>query len=194
MDSDAVPIRPERICRELTDNLPDETVLLSDTGHSGMWTGGMVDLNGSEQQYIRAAGSLGWGLPASLGAKLALPDRPVLLFTGDGGFWYHIAELETAARWKINAVFLVNNNSALNQEMAPNREAYGGELHGKHGDLWKFRDVNFVQVAEAMGVQGVRVEKPADLPLALDQAFSADGPFVIDVVTDAEAVAPVAKA
>jgi acetolactate synthase-1/2/3 large subunit len=193
MQSEAVPIRPERICLELTEHLPDQTLLLSDTGHSGMWTGGMVDLNRSGQQYIRAAGSLGWGLPASLGAKLALPDRPVLLFTGDGGFWYHIAELETAARWNINTVFLINNNSALNQEMQPNKEAYGGELHGDHGDLWRFQHVDFVKVAEAMGVQGIRVEKPPDLPLALDQAFSVKAPFVIDVVTDVEAVAPLAK-
>jgi acetolactate synthase-1/2/3 large subunit len=194
MLSDAIPIRPERICHELTRMLPDRALLVSDTGHSGMWTGGMVDLNRPGQQYIRAAGSLGWGLPASLGAKLALPDRPVLLFTGDGGFWYHLSELETAARWNIKAVFLVNNNSALNQEMEPNKAVYGGELHGEHGDLWKFRDVNFVQVAQAMGVQGIRVERPRDLPLALDQAFSADTPFVIDVVTDVDAVAPLAKA
>ena len=193
MNSDAVPIRPERICRELTKMLPDRAVLVSETGHSGMWTGGMVDLNGSGQQYIRAAGSLGWGLPASLGAKLALPEQPVLLFTGDGGFWYHISELETAARWNIKTVFLVNNNSGLNQEMKPNQDAYGGKLHGEHGDLWKFRDVNFVQVAEAMGVQGVRVEKPGDLPHALDRAFSAGAPFVIDIATDVEAVAPLAK-
>jgi acetolactate synthase-1/2/3 large subunit len=193
MNSDAVPVRPERICRELTRMLPDHTLLVSETGHSGMWTGGMVDLNGSGQQYIRAAGSLGWGLPASLGAKLALPEQPVLLFTGDGGFWYHIGELETAARWNIKTVFLVNNNSSLNQEMKPNRDAYGGELHGEHADLWKFRDVNFVQVAEAMGVQGVRVEKPGDLPQALDRAFSAGAPFVIDVATEVEAVAPLAR-
>jgi acetolactate synthase-1/2/3 large subunit len=158
-----------------------------------MWTGGMVDLNRPGQQYIRAAGSLGWGLPASLGAKLACPDKPVLLFTGDGGFWYHLSELETAARWNIKAVFLVNNNSALNQEMEPNKQVYGGELHGEHGDLWKFRDVDFVKVAEPMGVRGVRVERPQDLPLALDQAFAADAPFVIDVVTDVDAVAPLAK-
>jgi acetolactate synthase-1/2/3 large subunit len=132
-------------------------------------------------------------LPASLGAKLALPEQPVLLFTGDGGFWYHIGELETAARWNIKTVFLVNNNSSLNQEIKPNRDAYGGELHGEHADLWKFRDVNFVQVAEAMGVQGVRVEKPGDLPQALDRAFSAGAPFVIDVATEVEAVAPLAR-
>jgi acetolactate synthase-1/2/3 large subunit len=71
MQSDAVPIRPERICRELTRLMPADTLLVSETGHSGMWTGGMIDLNKPGQGYIRAAGSLGWGLPAALGAKLA---------------------------------------------------------------------------------------------------------------------------
>ena len=88
---------------------------MSDIGHSGMWTGDMVDLSRPGQGYIRAAGSLGWGLPAALGAQVAQPDRPVVLFTGDGGLWYHVGELETAARCGIPAVIVVNNNSSLNQ-------------------------------------------------------------------------------
>ena len=104
MQSNAVPIRPERVCQELTQLMPDNCILVSDTGHSGMGTGGMIDLNNPGQQYIRAAGSLGWGLPAALGAKLAAPERPVVLFSGDGGFWYHLSELETAARWNIPVV------------------------------------------------------------------------------------------
>jgi acetolactate synthase-1/2/3 large subunit len=118
MNSDAVPIRPERLCKELGELMPPDTLLVSETGHSGMWTGGMIDLNEPGQGFIRAAGSLGWGLPAALGAKLALPRRPVLLFSGDGGFWYHLSELETAVRWNINAVLLINNNRSLNQEIA----------------------------------------------------------------------------
>src|SRR5262249_60718581 len=88
----------------------------------------MLDLSRPGQSYIRAAGSLGWGLPAALGAKLAVPQRPVLLFSGDGGFWYHLAELETAVRWNINAVLLVNNNRSLNMEIDVYKDAYGGEL------------------------------------------------------------------
>src|SRR5205085_6975063 len=93
LDSKVVPMRPERLCRDLTRLMPPDTLLVVETGHSGMWTGGMVDLNRPGQGFIRAAGSLGWGLPAALGAKLAAPDRPVLLFSGDGGFWYHLSEL-----------------------------------------------------------------------------------------------------
>src|SRR5439155_15031809 len=95
--SDAVPIRPERICRELTDFLPHDAVVVSDTGHSGIWTGTMIDLMHASQRYIRCAGSLGWAFPAALGVKCALPDQPVFCFCGDGGFYYHLAELETAA-------------------------------------------------------------------------------------------------
>ena len=88
------------------------------TGHSGIWTGTMVDFKYSTQRYFLCAGSLGWGFPAALGVKCALPDRPVLCFTGDGVFYYHIAELETARRWNINLVVLVNNNSGLFHTMA----------------------------------------------------------------------------
>ena len=76
LTSNAVPIRPERLCQELTDFLPSDAVLLADTGHAGIWTGSMVDLNHEGQSYLRAAGSLGWGLPAALGAKCGVPDRP----------------------------------------------------------------------------------------------------------------------
>ena len=114
--SNAVPIRPERICRELQEALPSDALLISDTGHAGGWTGTMIDLNHPDQRYLRCAGSLGWAFPAALGAKCALPDRPVVCFTGDGGFWYHLAEMETAVRCGINTVTVINNNRSLNQD------------------------------------------------------------------------------
>jgi acetolactate synthase-1/2/3 large subunit len=192
MNSESVPIRPERVCRELTAHMPADTLLVVETGHSGMWTGGMVDLNRPGQGFIRAAGSLGWGLPAALGAKLAAPQRPVLLFSGDGGFWYHLAELETAVRCGINAVLLINNNRSLNQEIAIYSDAYGGRLEGRHGELWQFTDASLAAIAESMGARGIRVEKPGEIPTALDQAFSANRPVVVEVMTDQDAVAPVA--
>jgi acetolactate synthase I/II/III large subunit len=190
MASDQVPVRPERLCAELTAHLPDDALLVSDTGHSGMWSGGMIDLRHPGQGYIRAAGSLGWGLPAALGAQVAQPGRPVVLFTGDGGLWYHIAELETAARWQIPAVIVVNNNSSLNQEINVYTSAYGGSLHGRHGELWHFKETDFARVAESMGVLGLTVRKAADFEGALHKALASSGPAVIDVVTDMEALAP----
>jgi acetolactate synthase I/II/III large subunit len=190
MTSDAEPIRPERLSAELTRHLPDDALLVSDTGHSGMWTGGFVDLNQEGQGYIRAAGSLGWGLPAALGAQVAQPGRPVVLFTGDGGLWYHIGELETAARWQIPAVIVVNNNRSLNQEINIYTKAYGGSLHGRHSELWHFDDVDFARVAESMGVLGITVTKASAFESALDAALASKGPALINVVTEMEALAP----
>ena len=104
LESDAVPIHPARICHELTQHVPDDAIVVVDTGHAGMWMGGMYDLRRATQSYMRSAGHLGWAFPAGIGAKAACPDRPVVVFTGDAGFWYHIAEIETAVRWNITSV------------------------------------------------------------------------------------------
>jgi acetolactate synthase-1/2/3 large subunit len=185
-------LRPERICGDLTRLLPSDAILVSDTGHSGMWTGALVDLDHPDQSFIRAAGSLGWGLPAALGAKLAAPDRPVVLFSGDGGFWYHISELETAARWNITCALLVNNNRSFNQEIELVDAAYGGRRSGRHADLWQFGDASFSEIARAMGARGIQVTRPGELDSALDQALSGQGPCVIEVLTEQTALAAVA--
>ncbi len=191
-ESDAVPMRPERICQELTDSLPSDCIVLADTGHSGMWMGGMYDLSHPGQSYIRSAGHLGWAFSAGLGAKCAVPERPVLTFNGDSGFWYHLSEIETAVRWKINAVTLVNNNASGNQSKRGFDRAYGGEQTEQAHELWKLNAVNFAQIAESMGALGIRVEKPGELGSALDRAFNANRPVVIDCVSDIEAMAPLA--
>ena len=125
VDSEEIPMRPERLCRELSDSMPSDTVLLSDTGHSGVWTGSMVDFKYPGQSFLRCAGSLGWGIPAAIGAKCAVPERPVVCFTGDGGVYYHLTELDTALRYGINPVIVVNNNSSLNQEQGGVEGVYG---------------------------------------------------------------------
>jgi acetolactate synthase-1/2/3 large subunit len=188
-DSDAAPIRPERLCKEITEFLPPNAVVVSDTGHSGIWSGTMIELNKPGQRYIRCAGSLGWAFPGSLGVKCALPGTPVLCFTGDGGFYYHLAELETAVRYGINAVIVVNDNRSLNQETRLFDAAYGGQQRGRAREMWVFEDVNLAKVAEAMGCFSVRVERPNELRSALEQGFAANRPAVIDVASDIKALA-----
>jgi acetolactate synthase-1/2/3 large subunit len=187
--SDATPIRPERICKEISDVLPSNGVVVSDTGHSGMWTSQMIELTHPQQRFIRCAGSMGWGFPGAMGVKCALPHQPVICFTGDGAFYYHLAELETAARFNINLVVVVNNNSALNQEIPLWENAYGGKAAKRTDDLWTMRNTNFAKVAESLGCAGIRVEHPAQLKEALQQAIAMDRPVVVDVVSDINAYA-----
>jgi acetolactate synthase-1/2/3 large subunit len=192
LESDAVPIRPERVCRELTRLVPEDAIVVVDTGHAGMWMGGMFDLTSPRQSYLRSAGHLGWAFPAGLGAKCAAPGRPVVTFTGDAGFWYHIAEVETAVRWKINAVTVVNNNASGNQSKRGFDRAYGGTQTEQARELWTFNAMNFARLAEDMGALGIRVERPAELAGAIERALTADRPVVVDVVTDIDALAPLA--
>jgi acetolactate synthase-1/2/3 large subunit len=187
--SDEIPIRPERLCGELTQHLPSDAILVSDTGHSGIWTGTMIDLKHLDQSYVRCSGSLGWGLPAAMGCKCACPDRPVVCFNGDGGMWYHLTELETARRYGINTVTVVNNNHSLNQEKRGNEAIYGGRTPGSD-ELWMLSDADFAQIAESMGCLGITVTRPSQLGSALDQALGSGRPCVIDVKTHIEGIAP----
>jgi acetolactate synthase-1/2/3 large subunit len=192
LESDAVPINPARICRELTQHAPDDTIIVVDTGHAGMWMGGMFDLRRASQSYLRSAGHLGWAFPAGIGAKAACPERPVVVFTGDAGFWYHIGELETAVRWNIASVTIVNNNGGGNQSKRGFDRAYGGEQTAKARELWTYKPVNFARLADDIGALGIRVERPRDFTPALARALAAKRPAVIDVASDIEALAPMA--
>lgn len=180
--SDELPIRPERLCWELTQALPEDAVLVADTGYSAIWTATMVDLNHPTQTYLRAAGSLGWAVPAALGAKCAVPERPVICFNGDGGFWYHLSELETARRHNINTVTIINNNGAFAQGIPDIHRVYG-DRPGNPEELYRFAPVNFARIAEEMGCVGIRVEQPAEIGPAIREALAANRPAVVEVLT-----------
>jgi acetolactate synthase-1/2/3 large subunit len=188
-ESDAAPTRVERLCAEITRALPAEGILVADTGYSGIWTGTMIEFNGAGQTYLRAAGSLGWAFPASLGAKCAAAGRKVVCFTGDGGFYYHVAELETARRYRIPVAVIVNNNSGFGQNLTGVRRA-AGNRPGRGEELIRFGPIDFAAVARSFGVRGIRVERPAEIAPALAEGLAAAEPVVIDVVTDLEPRAP----
>lgn len=184
--SDAFPIRTERLCAELEKILPQDAILVSDTGFSAMWTATMVDLNYPTQRYIRAAGgSLGWAYPAALGAKCAVGDRPVVCFTGDGALWYHIAEMETAVRHNIASVTVLNNNGGFGQCLKGIRAAYGDEP-GRKQDLYEFSSVNFSNLAREIGCHAVRVDNPSDIGPAVEEALKCGRPSLVEVLTDIE--------
>ncbi len=186
---DRSPVRVERLCAEIGSALPADGILVADTGYSGIWTGTLVDFNGTGQTYLRAAGSLGWSFPAALGTQCAAPSRKVLCFTGDGGFYYHLPELETARRCGIPVTVVVNNNSGFGQNLSGVRRI-AGNRPGRGEALVRFGPTDFAAVARSFGVRGIRVEQPAELAPALRQALAAGEPVVVDVVTDIEPRAP----
>jgi acetolactate synthase-1/2/3 large subunit len=187
--SDEAPIRPERLCAEINRNLPKDAILVADTGYSCVWASTMISLTQSTQRFIRAAGSLGWAFPASLGAKCAAPSRPVICFSGDGAFLYHLPELETAKRWGINTVTIINNNSCFGQSITGVEKAYGTSS-GNRNQLMNFEKTNYARIAEDFGCMGIRVETPAEIAPAIKSALKADKPVVIDVMTSSNCHPP----
>ncbi len=179
------PIRPERIVTEIGSVLPTDGAVVVDTLQASVWSGCHLPLKGHTQRYVRCAGSLGWGFPAAIGAKCALGSRPVVCFTGDGGFYYHLTELETAARYEVPVVVVVNNNGSYGAERRSEPNPYRSDA-SRDADLsWKFGGQhNFAQIAKELGCEGVRIERPTDLPSALQSALGSGRPTVIDVLTD----------
>ena len=140
--------------------LPEDGILVADTGYSGIWTSTLIELNGTGQTYLRAAGSLGWSFPAALGAKCAAGKRKVICWSGDGAIYYHLTELETARRRGIAVVLVVNNNSGFGQGW-PNIQRQQGNKPGDVRELVRFGPTNFADVARVFGLRGIRVEHPS---------------------------------
>jgi acetolactate synthase I/II/III large subunit len=187
--SNAVPITPDRLCAEITAALPEDGILVADTGYSGIWTSTLIELNGTAQTYLRAAGSLGWAFPASLGAKCAAGRRKVICWSGDGALYYHATELETARRRGIAVVLVVNNNSGFGQGW-PNIQRMQGNRPGDVAELVRFGPTNFADLARTFGLRGIRVEDPSQIAPALREALASDETVVVDVATDINARAP----
>jgi acetolactate synthase I/II/III large subunit len=123
-------------------------------------------------------GTLGYGFPTALGAKVGNPDRAVLSITGDGGFGWGLAELSTARKYNIGLVTVVFNDGAYGNVRRSQMEQFGGRMLGT-----ELMNPDFVQLAESFGVRGARATTPAELEgLLLETLGSASSePVLIDV-------------
>ncbi len=121
-------------------------------------------------------GTLGWGFPTALGAKVAAPDRRVLSVTGDGGFLFGATELATAVKHGINTVTVVFNDGAFGNVKRMQKEHYGGRVIAS-----ELHNPDFVDFARSFGALGLRAHTPDELRTALADAFAAEMPVLIDV-------------
>lgn len=188
MESMNLPMRPERLSVELSKVLPDNAALVADTGYAAVWSATMTRMK-SSQNYLRAAGSLGWSFPASLGVKCAVPDRPVICFTGDAGFYYHLSEMETAVRYGINTVTVINNNGVVAQCQTDIKNIFKNEPEKAKRHI-TFTETNFSKLAEVMGCYSTRVTRIKDVGPAIEEALNIGRPAIIEVITDSTAVTP----
>ena len=180
------PIHPLPLMQTIGRLLPDDAVVIDETVSSGTGLRRFLKSDDAQSFYGLRGGGIGWGLPAAIGVKLALPDRPVVALIGDGSAMYTIQGLWTAARENLKMVFIIINNYSY-RILKQRTNAMKG-LAAQHDtyvamDLDKPR-VDFVSVAKGLGLKAHKATTLSDLGDLLEAALAADGPTLIDVEVD----------
>ena len=177
---DSTPLKSQRVYAELRKVMPQDAILALDAGLSPNL--GQDRLNFYQPHSLLTSldlGGLGFSFPASLGAKLAAPTRPVINFNGDGGFLFNAQEFETAVRYGLNVVTVILNNGCWGSEKAYQRYAFNERYVG--ADTVNPR---FDKYAELFGGTGFYVERPEDIGSAFLEALKADCPSIIEIPVD----------
>ena len=188
LNSDAVPIRPERLMLDLNALLTAHDIVVTDASYSSIWAMNYLTAQRAGQRFLTGRGlaGLGWGFPAALGAKVAHPDRRVVCIAGDGGFAHMWSELETARRMGVTVTLIVLQNQILGYQWHAEEAMYGD-----HTDACQLMPVDHAAIARACGCEGVRVEKPAQFKPVLERAMNANLTTLIDVMIDSKAYPPI---
>ena len=178
-----VPISVSRLMLELRDSLKPGTLVVDDCWFpSGILRRSPNFTEPYSYQRTRGGGSIGWGMSGSLGVKLAAPDRPVVAVTGDGSAMWSIQSLWTAAHYGIPVTYVICANASYDQVKIMKNLLMGEKAKGRYlgMDLDKPR-IDFCQLAQAMGVQGQKVERPEELRGALRSALESGKPRLVEV-------------
>jgi len=181
-------IMPQTVVEKVSELTQGNALIVTDVGQHQMWTAQFYKF-AQGRSFITSGGlgTMGYGLPAAIGAKIGMPEKPVVLFSGDGGIMMNCQELATAANQGLPIKILIINNSVLGMVFQWQRLFYGQRY--SHTSLQGNPD--FVKLAEAMGVTGLRVTEPGQLDQVLKQALEIDGPVLVDIkVPNTEDVLP----
>jgi benzoylformate decarboxylase len=187
---DAVPLHMSRFMEELAKHLPKDAIIFDEALTNSPPISRYFQPHHTGQYFLTRGGSLGVGVPGAIGVKLANPDKPVIGFSGDGGSMYTIQALWTAARHNIDAKFVICNNGSyrllqLNIDQYWKERNVTGHDHPLPFDLSE-PPIQFYELARAMGVPAVRVDKPWDLEKAVNEMMGTPGPFLIDLVLEGD--------
>ena len=178
-DSQDFPAKPQKILWDLRQAMGPDDILLSDVGAHKMWIARYFQCDTPNTCLIsNGFCSMGFALPGAIGAKLAFPDRHVVAVCGDGGFMMNVQELETAARLKLPIVIIVWTDSEYGLIKWKQEAAFGRHSHIDFGNP------DFVKLAGAFGLKGVRIERTEQLREEIEKALAADGPVIIDCPVD----------
>lgn len=179
--SDAHPISPHRVMRELNSLIDDDTIITTDVGQNQMWAMHHLCIK-HPRQFLTSGtfGTMGFGLPAAIGAKAACPDKKVLTITGDGGLQMVIQELATSVAEDFPITVVLLNNGKLG--MVRQMQTHFWNKRYSATDLGA--DPDFVTVARGFHAEGIRVERADEIHDAVKNAMDSDRTTVVEIMVD----------
>ena len=198
MDFNNVPIKPQRVFKEINEFFDENTIFVTTIGLNQIFSSQLQKVTKSRHYLVcGGAGPLGWDLPASIGVKIAKPDRTVVEICGDYGFGFMCEELAAAAMYDVPIKCIILNDGHLGLIKQAEELNYGFnfavdtwyetamlplEVPVPADDPPYTRYIDFVKFAEAFGVKGERVEAPEGIRPALKRAVEVEGPYVVEII------------
>lgn len=172
-------ITPQTLIEAVQELTNDDTIVVTDVGQHQMWGAQFYDVE-KPRHFLTSGGlgTMGYGLPAAMGAQCGNPDKQVVLFNGDGGIMMNCQEFATLSRYGFPVKTIVFHNNVLGMVNQWQRMFYNGHCAES---VLKESKTNLPLVAEGMGVKGFTIKKPTELKKVLHEAFTYDGPVLIDV-------------
>lgn len=182
------PIATARLMATLGDCLPDNVVIYNESITAGNDLVRSIPLVAHGSLFGNQGGGIGQGLPGALGIKLANPGRPVVAIIGDGSAMYTVQSFWTAAHHRIPVVYIILNNQSY-RILKYNMNRYRRTIGAPPGRPYPSMDLtqpalDFIEIAHGMGIAGRRIADPDDIQPAVQEALSADAPFILEVITD----------
>ena len=184
---DDVPLKPQRVIKEISEVLTPDSILTTDVGQNQMWAAHFYNTQ-KPRKFISSGGlgTMGFGFPSAIGAKVACPDDPVVSINGDGGFLMVCQELATVREYDLPVIAVVLENRTLGMVYQWQSLLY----NQRHSQTLLGNTPDFVKLAESFGVNAQRVTKPGETKEALTKAIKDNEPILIDVVIDSEEALP----
>lgn len=182
-DYDGIPIKPQRVYRELNEFFDEDTFFTTGCGLNQIWSGQLQQIN-RPRRYLPSggAGTLGFDIPAAFGAMVANPGKRAVAVMGDFGFTFMVEELAVAAKYGVPLIVVILNNAYLSLIRQNQKYAYGYEYAVEMAENQEL--VDYVMVAQGFGCRAERVFRPEEVRPALERAASSDKPYVIDIIVE----------
>ena len=172
-------VNPQTLIEYIDSKTADDTIVVTDVGQHQLWAAQFYKFTQPRTLLTSGGlGTMGYSMGAAIGGQIGKPDRTVVMFAGDGGFHMNLAELATAASYNVPVKMFIMNNTVLGMVRQWQKVFYGNRF----ADTDPHRKTDFVKVAEAFGVKGLRISTNDDIAKVVDEALAYDGPVLIDCV------------